>query len=201
MKTVMSHQGIRPNPAGDWPEIDVTAFVDPSAQVIGKIKLGPKVYVGPETVIRADEVGEDGLVQPVIIETETHLQDGVIVHSRGGTSVLIGPRCTIAHGVIIHGPCTIGQECFLALRSVLYNATLEDGVWVGIGAIVMKSNVPSHTMIPAGSVIRTESDVRHFRLTHSKEEEYKGDVHAVARALREGYMGLYEFPSSKAPKE
>jgi carbonic anhydrase/acetyltransferase-like protein (isoleucine patch superfamily) len=84
---------------------------------------------------------------------------------------------------------------------VLYNATLEDGVWVGIGAIVMKSNVPSHTMIPAGSVIRTESDVRHFRLTHSKEEEYKGDVHAVARVLREAYMGLYEFSSSKAPKE
>lgn len=111
--------------------------------------------------------------------------------------MLIGPRCTVAHGVIIHGPCTIGQECFLALRSVLYNANLEDGVWVGIGAIVMKSDVPSHTMIPAGSVIRSESDVRHFRLTHSKEEEYKGDVHGAARALREGYMGLYEFPSLK----
>jgi carbonic anhydrase len=90
-------------------------------------------------VIRADEIGEDGAVQPVIIEAETHLQDGVVVHSRGGTSVVIGPRCTVAHGVIIHGPCTVGEGCFLALRSVLYNATLEDSVWVGIGAIVMKS--------------------------------------------------------------
>lgn len=115
--------------------------------------------------------------------------------------MVIGPRCTVAHGVIIHGPCTVGEGCFLALRSVLYNATLEDSVWVGIGAIVMKSNVLSHTMIPAGSVIRSESDVRNFRLTHSKEEEYKADVHAAAKSLREGYMELYEFPSSKNSKE
>jgi carbonic anhydrase/acetyltransferase-like protein (isoleucine patch superfamily) len=35
--------GIRLNPHGDWPEIDPTAFVDPSAQIIGKVVVGPKV--------------------------------------------------------------------------------------------------------------------------------------------------------------
>jgi carbonic anhydrase/acetyltransferase-like protein (isoleucine patch superfamily) len=78
----------------------------------------------------------------------------------------------------------------VALRVVLYNATLEDEVWVGIGSIIMRASVPSHTMIPAGSVIRTASDVRNFRLINEKEEKYQASVFFAADALREGYMGL-----------
>lgn len=182
--------GIRPNPAGDWPEIDPTAYVDPSAQIIGKVRVGPGVYVACQAVIRADEPGADGKVQPVVIEAESNIQDGVIIHSMGGTSVLIGPRASIAHGAVIHGPCIIGEGCFVALRAVLYSATLEDNVWVGIGSIVMRAKVASHTMIPAGSVIRTESDVRNFRLTNVKEEDYKADVFSAANAMREGYKAL-----------
>ena len=86
----------------------------------------------------------------------------------------------------------IGEGCLLALRSVFYSATLEDGIWVGIGAVIMRATVPSHTMIPAGSVIHCESDVRHFRLTNVKEEDYKGNVSAVSQTLRQGYIDLYK---------
>ncbi len=196
MNKTIPHSGIRPNPAGDWPQIDPTAFVDPSAQIIGKVHIGPKVYVACHAVIRADEAGNDGKVHPVVIEAETNIQDGVIIHSRGGTSVRIGPRASVAHGAVIHGPCIIGEGCFVALRVVLYNATLEDGVWVGIGSIIMRATVPSHTMIPAGSVIRTASDVRNFRITNEKEEKYEANVFFAANALREGYMGLYSSSAS-----
>ncbi|MFH1934949.1 MAG: carbonate dehydratase [Pseudomonadota bacterium] len=192
MKKIIPNHGIRPNPIGDWPEIDTTAFVDPSAQIIGNVRIGPNVYVGPQTVIRADETDAEGKVHPIVIEAETNIQDGVIIHTREGTSVNIGPSASVAHGVIIHGPCVIGEGCFLALRSVFYSATLEDGIWVGIGAVIMRATVPSHTMIPAGSVIRCESDVRHFRLTNVKEEEYKGNVSAVSQTLRQGYIALYK---------
>ena len=187
----MGNHGVRPNPNGDRPEIDPTAFVDPSAQIIGNIHIGPNVYVGPQAVIRADETDKEGKVHPIVIEAESNIQDGVIIHSRGGTSVTIGPRVSIAHGVIIHGPCVIGEGCFLALRSVFYRATLEDSVWVGIGSVIMRATVPSHTMIPAGSVIRYESDVRHFRLTNVKEEDYRENVSAVSQTLRQGYIDLY----------
>jgi carbonic anhydrase/acetyltransferase-like protein (isoleucine patch superfamily) len=196
MKKDVTHHGIRSNPVGDWPEIDSTAFVDPSAQIIGKVHIGPNVYVAPLAVIRADEADTEGKVHPIIIEADTHIQDGTIIHSRGGTMVTIGPRASIAHGVMIHGPCIIGEGCFLALRAVLYSATLEDYVWVGIGSIIMKATIPSHTMIPAGSVIRAGSDVRHFRLTNNKEEEYQANVFSAATALRHGYIGLYGSTAS-----
>jgi hypothetical protein len=104
MQTSIPKTGIRPNPAGDWPKIDPTAFVDSSAQIMGNVIIGRNVYVGPMSVIRADEIGPDGKVHPVIIEDGTCVQDGVIIHGRSGTVVQIGKDANISHGVVIHGP-------------------------------------------------------------------------------------------------
>ena len=191
MDTTKGYAGIRQNPAGDRPKIDVSSFVDPSAQIMGNVHIGPNVYVGPLSVIRADEVDAQGKVHPVIIEEDSLIQDGVIIHARGGTVVRIGPRANIAHGVIIHGPCEIGQDCFVALRAAIYSSTLEEGVWVGIGSIIMRTTVPSHMMIPAGAVLRSNDDLRAFRITNVKEEDYKKDVFAASTILRESYKKLY----------
>lgn len=191
MEATKTHGGIRQNPAGDWPKIDSSSFVDPSAQIMGNVHIGPNVYVGPLSVIRADEVDAQGKVHPVIIEEESLIQDGVIIHARGGTVVRIGPRANIAHGVIIHGPCEIRQDCFVALRAAIYSSTLEEGVWVGIGSIIMRTTVPSHTMIPAGAVLRSNDDLRAFRITNVKEEDYKKDVFGASAVLRESYKKLY----------
>jgi carbonic anhydrase/acetyltransferase-like protein (isoleucine patch superfamily) len=195
MNTTSSQSGIRPNFFGDWPKIDPAAFVDPSAQVLGNVHIGPDVYVGPLTVIRADEPDPDGKVHPVIIEGGSYVQDGVIIHAREGTEVRIGSSTNLAHGVIIHGPCVIGQGCFLALRATVYNSTLEEAVWVGIGAIIMRATIPSHTMIPAGSVIRSKYDVRNYRLTTEKEMEYQKDVFRASAALRDGYKKFFSARS------
>ena len=191
MNTLASQTGIRPNFLGDWPKIDPTAFVDQSAQIMGNVHIGPEVYVGPLTVIRADEPDPDGKVHPVIIEGGSYVQDGVIIHARAGTEVRIGSGTNLAHGVIIHGPSLIGEGCFLALRVTIYNATLEDGVWVGIGSVIMGATVPSHTMIPAGSVVRSGSDVRNYRLTNQKEIEYQKSVFKSSADLRDGYKKFF----------
>jgi len=183
-----AHSGVRSNPQGDWPAVDPAAFVDPSAQIMGNVHIGPGVYVGPQTVIRADEAGEDGKVEPVIIERDAFIQDGVIIHARAGSRVRIGTRANVAHGVIIHGPCDIGRECFIALRAAMYNSSLDDHVWVGIGAIIMRATIPSHTMIPAGAMVRSGSDIHQFRLINHTELDYKGTVIAASAELRDGYL-------------
>lgn len=200
MNTVCHQSGIRANPQGDWPEVDPASFVDPSAQIMGKVHIGPGVYVGPQTVIRADEVGEDGRVEPVIIEPDAFIQDGVIIHARAGSRVRIGTRSNVAHGVIIHGPCDIGLECFVALRAALYNSSLEDHVWVGIGAIIMRATIPSHTMIPAGAMVRSGSDIHQFRLINHTELNYKSTVIEASAALRDGYLEMRREQES-APEE
>jgi carbonic anhydrase/acetyltransferase-like protein (isoleucine patch superfamily) len=191
MTSQLPTNGIRPNPLGDLPQIDPTAFVDPSAQIMGKVIIGARVYVGPLSVIRADEVDEKGKVHPVIIEADACVQDGVVIHGRAGTELTVGPRCNISHGVIIHGPATIKADCFVAIRAVVYDSVLEESVWVGVGSVVMRTTVPANTWIPAGSIIRADHDTKQFRLIDLTEEKYKKGVHDASAALREGYLKLY----------
>lgn len=183
---------IRPNLAGDYPKIDPTALIDPSAQIIGHVEIARDVFVGPMTVIRADQRGPDGKVAPIVIDEEVNIQDGVIIHTEEGTSVSIGPKTSIAHGVAIHGPCTIGRECFLAMRSALYKTTLEDHVWVGMGAITKLVTIPSFTKIPAGSIIRGNPDALSLRLVTDTEREYMQMVWAANSRLRMDYLELRE---------
>jgi len=183
-------QNIRPNLAGNYPEIDPTALIDPSAQIIGHVKIAKDVFVGPLTVIRADQRGPNGKVAPIQIEEEVNIQDGVIIHADPGSPVTIGPKTSVAHGVVIHGPCTIGRECFLAPRTVLYKATLEDHIWLGMGAIAKLVTLPAFTRVPAGSVIRERPEVLGLRLITDEEREYMKEVWAANSRLRLEYLEL-----------
>ncbi len=181
---------IRPNLAGDYPQIDHTALIDPSAQIIGNVKIARDVFIGPLTVIRADQRGPDGKVAPIRIDNEVSIQDNVIIHADPGASVIIGSRTSIAHSAIVHGPCTIGQECFIALRATLYKATLEDNVWIGIGAIAKLVTLQSFTRVPAGSVIRDRPEVLSLRLVSDKERKYMEEVWTANTRLRTDYLEL-----------
>ena len=181
---------IRPNLAGDYPQIDPSALIDPSAQIIGNVKIGKDVFVGPLTVIRADQRGPNGKVAPIQIDNEVSIQDSVIIHADPGASVIIGPKTSVAHGAVIHGPCSIGQECFIAIRATLYKATLEDNVWVGIGAIAKLVTLQSFTRVPAGAVIRDRPVVLSLRLVSDKERKYMEDVWAANSRLRADYREL-----------
>lgn len=181
---------IRPNLVGDYPQIDRTALIDPSAQIIGRVQISEDVFVGPLTVIRADQRGPDGKVAPIQIDREVNIQDGVIIHSDPGASVIIGAKTSVAHGVIIHGPCTIGRECFLALGASLYKTTLEDNVWMGMGAVAKLVTVPAFTKVPAGGVIRERPELLGLRLITEKEREYMEEVWAANSSLRMDYLEL-----------
>lgn len=188
--TSLRYNNIRPNLAGDYPQIDPTALVDPSAQIIGKVKIDRDVFVGPLSVIRADQRGPDGKVAPIQIDREVNIQDGVIIHSDPGASVIIGAKTSVAHGAIIHGPCTIGQECFIAVRASLYKITLEDHVWIGMGAIAKLVTLHSFTRVPAGAVVRDRPEVLALRLVTDKEREYMEEVWAANSSLRMDYLEL-----------
>ena len=147
-------KNIRPNLIGDFPDIHPSSLIDPSAQIIGNVKVGKNVFIAPLAVIRADEPGSDGRVSPIILEEECNIQDGVIIHSHGGNEVVIGPRTSIAHGVAIHGPCRIDEGCFVAMRSTLYSASLEESVWIGMNATILNgARVGAEAVIGAGAVV------------------------------------------------
>ena len=183
-----SFDNIRSNLVGDRPQIHPDSLIDPSAQIIGNVIIEKDVFVGPLSVIRADERGSNGKVNPIIIGEEVNIQDGVIIHSHGGTSVVIGARSSIAHGVMVHGPCTIGEECFLAVRATIYSSTLEDHVWIGMAASVMRAKLEQFTYVPAGAIVRSQHDLGNIRLVSQKEQLYMKDQRDAASQLRKDYL-------------
>ena len=104
---------LRKNPNGDYPQVSPEAYIDPTAIICGKVIIEEGVFVGPYAVIRADEVDETGSMQPIIIKSQSNIQDGVVIHSKSGAKVEIGQRTSIAHRSIIHGPCQVGDDVFI----------------------------------------------------------------------------------------
>lgn len=150
---------IRPNPNGDWPQIDSEAYIDPRAVVIGNVHIAADVYVGPNAIIRADEIDDNGKVHPVRIASECNVQDGVIIHSLAGTEVTIGRRTSLAHGCVVHGPCSIGRACFVGFNAVVYNAILGDGVFVSTGAVVQGVELKPNALVPPCGTVLCDDDI------------------------------------------
>jgi carbonic anhydrase/acetyltransferase-like protein (isoleucine patch superfamily) len=109
---------------GILPTVDPSAYVDPSAQVIGDVHVGPESSVWMNAVVRGD-------VHVIRIGARTNIQDGTVVHGQTGTHpVTIGDEVTIGHGAIVHG-CTIADRCLIGMGAILLN-----GVRVGTESIV-----------------------------------------------------------------
>ncbi len=182
---------IQPNPNGDWPQVNPTAHIDATARIIGNVHIGHEVFIGPNVVIRADETDDNEQVRPVKIENQCNVQDGAIIHALGGTCVTIGPQTSLSHGCTIHGPCTIGKGCFVGFRAVVYDALLQDEIFIGTGAIVQGVKLASKSFVPpATSVLCQEHMVRFVCKTSPTERAFMARVLAANLKLTIGYRKL-----------
>ena len=151
--------------------------------LIGKVLVKEKKFIGPKAVIRADEPGPDGAVEPIVISDDANVQDGVVIHALGGTAVTIGPASSIAHAVVIHGPCEIGTNCFVAFNSVVFNAVLGDGVVVMHHAVVEGVTISSRLFVPSATAICSQQDVQRL-------EPAPLEVEAFARKVAQTNVSL-----------
>jgi carbonic anhydrase/acetyltransferase-like protein (isoleucine patch superfamily) len=186
-----SNISLRLNPEGDWPQVDPSAYIDPTARLIGNVRIGPRVYIGPNAVIRADETDSSSVVAPIEIGPECNVQDGVIIHALGGAKVTVGHRSSLAHGCIVHGPCMLGESCFVGFGAKVFDATLGDGVFVGTGAVVQGIELAPESFVPPGvSVLCQESVIRLVSTTRPEDGEFVERVVAANVALAGGYIRL-----------
>ena len=139
---------------GITPVVDPTAFVHPSAVLIGDVIIGPRVYIGPCASLRGD-------FGRIIVEAGANIQDCCVLHGFPGTDTIIGEDGHIGHGAAIHG-CRIGRNALVGM-----NAVVNDNAIVGESAIVAalafvraEAVIPPRTLvagIPA-KVVKTLSD-------------------------------------------
>ena len=167
---------LRKNPRGDYPEVHESAFVDPTAILCGLIKVGPNVFIGPYAVIRADEVDENGEMEPIVIGANSNIQDGVVIHSKDGASVTIGEHTSIAHRSIVHGPCVVGSHVFIGFNSVLFNTTGGDNAVVRHNCVVDGHDIPPSFYLPSATLVSRATDLNKLKTVPDDAREFSESV-------------------------
>jgi gamma-carbonic anhydrase len=112
------------------PSIDPSAWVAPTAAIIGDVRIGAQSGVWFHCVLR----GDANFIQ---IGNRTNIQDGTIVHvDPGEFSTVIGDDVTIGHACIIHG-CQLHDRAFVGMGAIVMNgAVIESGGILGAGALL-----------------------------------------------------------------
>jgi carbonic anhydrase/acetyltransferase-like protein (isoleucine patch superfamily) len=120
---------------GKSPTVHETAFIAPTATLVGDVTVeeGASVWYG--AVIRAD-------YSPVVIRAGANVQDGAVLHGPPNNPTEVGRGATVAHLCVVHG-ATLGEECLIA-----NGATVLDGARIG-----------ARTMVAAHSLVAADADI------------------------------------------
>ena len=108
---------------GVTPVVDPTAFVHPSAVLIGDVLVGAGCYIGPAASLR----GDFGRIE---IRAGANMQDGCVAHGFPGTDTVVEEDGHIGHGAILHS-CIVGRNALIGM-----NAVVNDNAVIGESAIV-----------------------------------------------------------------
>lgn len=115
-------------------KIDESAVIARGAVVLGDVTIGRDSSIWYNAVVRGD-------VQSIVIGEGTNIQDNATLHVDHASPLVIGDYVTVGHGAILHG-CTI-----------------EDGVLIGMGAIVLNGAVIGRGSIVAAGALVTQNTV------------------------------------------
>jgi carbonic anhydrase/acetyltransferase-like protein (isoleucine patch superfamily) len=108
---------------GKHPRVHPSAFIAPTAVLIGDVVVEERASVWYNAVVRAD-------FQPIVVRRGANVQDCAVVHVNGAQGVEIGPGATIGHNCTVHA-AWLGEECLVG-----NGATVLDGARIGVRAMV-----------------------------------------------------------------
>ena len=121
------------------PVVSPSAYVDPSAQVIGAVEIGEKASVWCNVTIRGD-------VNSIHIGEESNVQDNCCLHVDRDKPLVLGQRVVVGHSVTLHA-CVVEDECLIGMGStILSGATIGAGSIIAAGSLVLEGE-----KIPTGS--------------------------------------------------
>ena len=128
---------------GAFPEVDPSAYVAPTATLIGRVRVEADAVVMFGAVLRAD-------MDRIVLGRGSNLQDNVVVHTDGGKPTLIGADVSVGHSAVVHG-CTIEDEVLVGMSAtVLNSAVVGTGSLVAAGSVVLEGTVVPPRSLVAG---------------------------------------------------
>jgi carbonic anhydrase/acetyltransferase-like protein (isoleucine patch superfamily) len=152
------------------PQIAESAFIAPSADIIGDVTIAEDCSIWYGAVLRGDE-------NYIRVGKGTNIQDNSTVHiAAGKLPAEIGEYVTVGHGAIIHA-CKIGNYCMVGMRAiVLDGAEVGDYTIIGAGSVVTGGKkIPSGVLVlgSPGKVVRELTDEEKRGLEESAESYIK----------------------------
>jgi carbonic anhydrase/acetyltransferase-like protein (isoleucine patch superfamily) len=154
---------------GYSPRVAPTAFVAPTAVLIGNVSVSDGASIWYGAVLRADH-GEQGIV----IGPRTSVQDNAVLHVALERGTTVGSDVTVGHGALLEG-CEV-----------------EDGALIGMGAIVLNhARVGERALVAAGSVVLERAVIPPDTVAAGSPARVKKRLEGPARQGIEGSAGYY----------
>ena len=144
-----------------WPEIDETAFVAASADLIGRVRIGPEASVWYNRTLRGD-------IHEIEVGPRSNVQDNAVLHVESNRGCYLGELVTIGHGAIVHA-CTVSDEVLVGM-----GATVLDGAVIGERSIIGANALVTMNMdIPPGSLVLGSPGKVVRQLSREEQKEVK----------------------------
>ena len=135
---------------GLTPVVHPTAFVHPSAVLIGDVIVGAGCYIGPCASLRGD-------FGRLILKDDANVQDCCVMHGFPGTDTVVEEEGHIGHGAILHG-CIIGRNALVGMNAVIndYAVVGESAIVAAMAFVKAKMQIPPRTLVQGvpGKVVR-----------------------------------------------
>jgi carbonic anhydrase/acetyltransferase-like protein (isoleucine patch superfamily) len=123
------------------PALALSAYVAPSASVIGNVVLADRSSVWFGATLRGDN-------ETIRIGADSNVQDGAVMHTDPGFPLTLAAHVSVGHQAMLHG-CTVGEGSLIGIQAVVLNAAvIGKGCLVGAGAVITERKVfPDGTLI------------------------------------------------------
>ena len=145
---------------GVTPVVDPSAYVHPSAVLIGDVIVGAGCYIGPFASLRGDFGG-------IRVNAGANVQDSCIMHGFPGTDTLVDENGHIGHAAVLHS-CIIGKNALVGM-----NAVVNDNAVIGEWAIVAANSFVKAGMVVAPRTLVAGTPARVVRELTDQELEWK----------------------------
>ena len=126
---------------GITPVVDPSAFVHPSAVLVGDVIVGARAYIGPCACLRGD-------FGRIVVEEGANIQDTCMLHGFPGKDTVVGAEVTVGHGAVLHG-CVIRRGALIGMNCVVNdNAEVgEDAVVAALAFVKAEAKVEPRTLV------------------------------------------------------
>jgi carbonic anhydrase/acetyltransferase-like protein (isoleucine patch superfamily) len=164
---------------GRSPRVSASAFVAPTATLVGDVTVEDEASVWYGAVLRAD-------FGPIVIRRGANVQDGSVLHGGEDPVTEVGEGATIGHLCVVHG-CVIGAEALIGNgATVLDGAVIGARALVAAGATVAPGLVVPDGMLAVGVPARVAGEVRGGALewVQTNPEVYRGLARRHAAGVR-----------------